>query len=75
MKKIGYILETKYDMCVLQCVYNEDGSVDIILSKDEPENAANWLPVGEGGFHLYMRIYLPDMDALTDWQAPVINAK
>ena len=25
MKKIGYILETKYDMCVLQCVYNEDG--------------------------------------------------
>lgn len=58
-----------------ECVYNEDGSVDIILSKDEPENAANWLPVGEGGFHLYMRIYLPDMDALTDWQAPVINAK
>ena len=25
MKMIGYILETKYDMCVLQCVYNEDG--------------------------------------------------
>ena len=25
MKKIGYILETKYDMCVLQCVYNDDG--------------------------------------------------
>lgn len=24
MKKIALILETKYDMCVLQCVYNED---------------------------------------------------
>ncbi len=24
MKKIAFILETKYDMCVLQCVYNED---------------------------------------------------
>lgn len=26
MKKIAFILETKYDMCVLQCVYNEDKS-------------------------------------------------
>ena len=24
MKKVALILETKYDMCVLQCVYNED---------------------------------------------------
>ena len=24
MKKIAFVLETKYDMCVLQCVYNED---------------------------------------------------
>lgn len=32
MKKIAFILETKYDMCVLQCVYNED---KLKLSEDE----------------------------------------
>lgn len=52
---------------------NEDGSVDVILSKDAPEDITNWLPVGEGGFHLFMRIYTPDMDALESWNAPVIN--
>lgn len=57
------------------CVYNEDGSLDIVLSKDEPESAANWLPVGEGGFHLYLRIYLPEMEKLSDWQAPEIYAR
>lgn len=24
MKRIAFVLETKYNMCVLQCVYNED---------------------------------------------------
>ena len=43
---------------------NDDGSVDVILSKDAPEDTTNWLPVDNGGFHLYMRIYTPDMDAL-----------
>ena len=52
---------------------NEDGSVDVILSKDAPENTTNWLPVGDGGFHLYMRIYTPDMDALDTWTAPTIT--
>lgn len=35
----------------------DDDSVDVILSKDAPEDTTNWLPVGDGGFHLYMRIY------------------
>ncbi len=52
---------------------NEDGSIDVILSKDAPEDTTNWLPVGADGFHLYMRIYTPDMDALETWTAPVIN--
>ena len=52
---------------------NDDGSVDIILSKDAPKDTANWLPVGDGGFHLYMRIYTPDMDALDTWTAPTIT--
>ena len=52
---------------------NDDGSVDIILSEDAPEDTTNWLPVGDGGFHLYMRIYTPDMDALDTWTAPAIT--
>lgn len=38
-----------------------------------PENTTNWFPVGDGGFHLYMRIYTPDMDALDTWTAPAIT--
>ena len=52
---------------------NDDDSVDVILSKDAPEDTTNWLPVGDGGFHLYMRIYTPDMDALETWTAPTIT--
>ena len=52
---------------------NDDGSVDIILSEDAPKDTTNWLPVGDGGFHLFMRIYTPDMDALETWMAPTIT--
>ncbi|MBQ0071826.1 MAG: DUF1254 domain-containing protein, partial [Spirochaetales bacterium] len=54
-------------------VANEDGSIDVILSRNQPEDITNWLPVGEDGFHLYMRIYTPDMDALDTWSAPTIT--
>ena len=52
---------------------NDDGSVDVILSEDAPKDTANWLPVGDGGFHLYMRIYTPDMEALEIWTVPTIT--
>ena len=52
---------------------NEDGTLDIILSKEAPEDTANWLPVSDRGFHLFMRIYLPDMTTLNTWQPPVIR--
>ena len=52
---------------------NDDGSVDVILSEDAPQNTINWLPVGAGGFHLFMRIYTPDMEALETWMAPTIT--
>ena len=54
---------------------NPDGSVDIILSKDAPEDTTNWLPVGEGKFHLFLRIYKPDWDALSSWQPATIRVK
>lgn len=52
---------------------NEDGTLDITLSKEAPEDPSNWLPVSDGEFHLFMRIYLPDMNALDAWQPPVIH--
>ena len=52
---------------------NPDGSIDITLSKEAPADTTNWLPVGEGDFHLFLRIYKPDAAALTDWQPPVVR--
>ncbi len=52
---------------------NEDGTLDIIVSAKEPENTSNWLPVNEDDFHIYMRIYTPDMNAIEKWEAPVIT--
>lgn len=52
---------------------NEDGTLDIIVSATAPEKAGNWLPVNEDEFHLYMRIYTPDMEAIEIWNAPTIS--
>lgn len=52
---------------------NEDGSLDIIVSASQPEQIGNWLPVNENEFHLYMRIYTPDMEAIETWDAPAIS--
>ena len=53
---------------------NEDGSLDILLQANQPEeHVSNWLPTGAAGFHLFMRIYLPH-ETVTDgtWHAPAI---
>ena len=54
---------------------NEDGTLDLVLSKEAPEDTSNWLPVSDGEFHLFMRIYLPDMTAMETWEAPVIRVQ
>ena len=55
--------------------YNSDGTLDILLQAEAPDaaNQNNWLPVGTDDFHLIMRIYLPDMDNITNnWKVPEI---
>lgn len=52
---------------------NEDGTLDIVLSKEAPEDESNWLPVSDGEFHLFMRIYVPDRTAMDSWKPPVIS--
>ena len=54
---------------------NADGSVDVTLSHAMPENTENWLPIGETEFHLFLRIYKPDWNALRGWQPPTVCVK
>lgn len=42
----------------------EDGSVEILVQKDRPQGAANWLPAPSGNFALMMRAYLPRPEML-----------
>ena len=54
---------------------NEDGSLDILLQAEAPEeHANNWLPTGSAGFHLFMRVYLPQ-ETVQDgtWRAPALT--
>lgn len=54
---------------------NEDGSMDILLQAEQPEeHTNNWLPVKKEGFHLFLRVYLP-ADSIQDgtWHAPTIK--
>lgn len=54
---------------------NPDGSIDVTLSKDAPEDTTNWLPVSDEKFHLFLRIYKPDWTALDNFPPPVIRVK
>ena len=62
-----------------EVTFNADGTLDIYLQAARPENDArvsNWLPTGSEGFHLYMRIYLPEESAINGtWKAPTITKK
>ncbi len=54
---------------------NEDGTLDILLQADVPEgDGSNWLPVGTGNFHLFLRIYLPEKNVQDGiWKAPTLT--
>jgi hypothetical protein len=44
---------------------NDDGSLDILIQKEEPRGlATNWLPTPKGAFALMMRAYLPRPEML-----------
>ncbi|MBQ9718505.1 MAG: DUF1254 domain-containing protein [Clostridia bacterium] len=69
--------ENRYCINDRNVVYNEDGSIDLYVAKDAPADAEkypNWLPVGEEGFKLYFRIYLPCEEILENrWTMPGIE--
>lgn len=54
---------------------NADGTLDVTLSASAPEDGTFWLPTGNKGFHLFMRMYLPDLKKLDSWTSPTITKK
>lgn len=54
---------------------NADGTLDVTLSASDPEDGSFWFPTGSNGFHLFMRLYLPDLKALDSWTPPTITKK
>lgn len=54
---------------------NADGSLDVTLSAEDPKDGTFWLPTGNKGFHLFMRLYLPDLKSLDSWTPPTIYKK
>ena len=73
----GYLIDNDIDRnCInedSEVVYNDDGSLDLYLQADEPDDenkVKNWLPVGEEEFQLSLRIYLPGDDLFEgNWKA------
>ncbi len=56
--------------------YNADGSLDIYFQNKSPGKGkeANWLPAPAGPFNLTMRLYGPEMEALTGkWNPPPVT--
>ncbi|MFF6887952.1 DUF1254 domain-containing protein [Streptomyces sp. NPDC012421] len=59
-------------------VHNEDGSLDIHIQPEEPDDPAlrpNWLPSGPGPFQLILRAYRPTDPDLChgEWNPPAID--
>jgi hypothetical protein len=52
--------------------YNQDGSLDIYIQKDNPgkEKESNWLPAYDGPFSLQGRMYWPKPKALNPLYVP-----
>jgi hypothetical protein len=55
--------------------FNDDGSLDILIQHDEPEQgSSNWLPAPAGGFNLCARLYYPKPEALNGtWTPPAVT--
>jgi len=56
--------------------FNVDGSLDILIQNEDPgvEKRSNWLPAPKDGFNLFLRMYWPKPEALSDsWIIPGVQ--
>lgn len=53
---------------------NADGSFDVLIQHERPEDAANWLPAPAEPFYLLLRLYQPTDAILSgEWTLPSID--
>ncbi|WP_082333642.1 DUF1254 domain-containing protein [Mangrovimonas sp. TPBH4] len=45
---------------------NADGSFDITISNQQPENTDNWIPANKGPFYIILRLYQPQQIVLDE---------
>jgi len=78
---VNYLIDNELNRYAIKnntpYVLNEDGSLDIYVQAEKPtdeKQLANWLPVSEGAFQLYLRVYLPQDSVLNnEWVMPSVN--
>ena len=56
-------------------VYDDDGSLTILISAERPAKTANWLPVPNGPFLLGMRVYEGQTEVIAcEWFPPQLTS-
>jgi len=79
--EVNYLIDNEMNRYAIKnntpYVLNEDGSLDIYVQKEKPadeKQLANWLPISEAAFQLYLRVYLPTEEVLANqWEMPSIT--
>ena len=78
---VNYLIDNEIDRYAIKnntpYVLNEDGSLDIYVQAEKPtdeKQLANWLPVSDAAFQIYLRVYLPTDAVLNnEWVMPSIT--
>ena len=77
----GFLVENTFERYAIgnrdALIYNDDGSLDIILQSTQPTSSlGNWLPTPKGRFALTLRLYSPKIAAIDgDWILPLVIKK
>lgn len=75
----GFMVDNPIDRYTIgdrdKLVYNDDGSLDILVQHDRPESGTdNWLPAPSGIFELTLRAYGPRAPVLNgQWKLPTVE--
>ena len=74
-----YLVENEIDRWSISdrtpgLVYDDDGSLTILISAERPAKTANWLPVPNGPFLLGMRVYEGHKEVIAcEWFPPQLT--